>query len=36
VVLPASISALRMAHLISHPSAVDFLSQTDGHHGLNA
>jgi voltage-gated potassium channel len=35
VVLPASISALRMAHLISHPSAVDFLSQTDGHHGLN-
>ncbi|WP_197064778.1 potassium channel family protein [Leptolyngbya sp. KIOST-1] len=35
VVLPASISALRMAHLISHPSAVDFLSQTDGHQGLN-
>ncbi|MBW4481836.1 MAG: NAD-binding protein [Tildeniella torsiva UHER 1998/13D] len=35
VVLPASISALRMAHLISHPSAVDFLSQTDGQHGLN-
>jgi voltage-gated potassium channel len=35
VVLPASISAMRMAHLISHPSAVDFLSQTDGHHGLN-
>ncbi|WOD39138.1 potassium channel family protein [Nodosilinea sp. E11] len=35
VVLPASISALRMAHLISHPSAVDFLSQTDGYHGLN-
>jgi voltage-gated potassium channel len=35
VVLPASISALRIAHLISHPSAVDFLSQTDGQHGLN-
>ncbi|MBD2113912.1 MULTISPECIES: potassium channel family protein [Cyanophyceae] len=35
VVLPASISALRMAHLISHPSAVDFLAQTDGQHGLN-
>jgi voltage-gated potassium channel len=35
VVLPASIGALRMAHLISHPSAVDFLSQTDGHQGLN-
>ncbi|MGB3136407.1 MAG: potassium channel protein [Nodosilinea sp.] len=35
VVLPASISALRMAHLISHPSAVDFLSQTDGYQGLN-
>jgi len=35
VVLPASISALRLAHLISHPSAVDFLAQTDGHHGLN-
>jgi voltage-gated potassium channel len=35
VVLPATISALRVAHLISHPSAVDFLAQTDGHHGLN-
>ncbi|PSR18402.1 potassium channel protein, partial [filamentous cyanobacterium CCP3] len=35
VVLPASISALRMAHLISHPSAVDFLAQTNGHQGLN-
>ncbi len=35
VVLPASISALRMAHLITHPAAVDFLSQTDGHQGLN-
>jgi voltage-gated potassium channel len=35
VVLPASIGALRMAHLITHPTAVDFLSQTDGHQGLN-
>ncbi|MFZ4640357.1 MAG: potassium channel family protein [Nodosilinea sp.] len=35
VVLPATISALRMAHLIRHPAAVDFLAQTDGHHGLN-
>ena len=35
VVLPASISALRMAHLITHPAAVDFLSQTNGHQGLN-
>lgn len=35
VVLPATISALRMAHLITHPAAVDFLSQTDGNHSLN-
>ncbi len=35
VVLPATISALRVAHLITHPAAVDFLAQTDGHHGLN-
>lgn len=35
VVLPASISALRMAHLITHPTAIDFLAQTDGHQGLN-
>lgn len=35
VVLPASISALRMAHLITHPTAVDFLAQTDGRQGLN-
>lgn len=35
VVLPATISALRVAHLITNPSAVDFLAQTDGHHGLN-
>jgi len=35
VVLPASIGALRMAHLITHPTAVDFLAQQDGHQGLN-
>lgn len=35
VVLPASISALRLAHLITHPAAVDFLAQTNGHQGLN-
>lgn len=35
VVLPATISAMRMAHLISHPAAVDFLSQTDEQHSLN-
>ncbi|MBD2258154.1 potassium channel protein [Pseudanabaena sp. FACHB-2040] len=35
VVLPATISALRIAHMIIHPAAVDFLSQTDGHHSLN-
>ncbi|HEY9879093.1 MAG TPA: NAD-binding protein [Leptolyngbyaceae cyanobacterium] len=35
VVLPATISALRLSHLITHPAAVDFLSQTDGRHSLN-
>jgi voltage-gated potassium channel len=35
VVLPATISAARMSHLITNPSAVDFLSQTDGQVGLN-
>lgn len=35
VVLPATIGAMRMAHLISHPTAVDFLSQDDGRHSLN-
>lgn len=35
VVLPATISASRVAHLITNPSAVDFLSQTDGQVGLN-
>ena len=35
VVLPASISANRMAHLISNPTAVDFLSQGGGRSELN-
>lgn len=35
VVLPATISAARMAHLITNPSAVDFLAQTDGQASLN-
>lgn len=35
VVLPATISAARMAHLITNPFAVDFLSQTDGQVSLN-
>jgi voltage-gated potassium channel len=35
VILPANIGALRMAHLISHPNAVNFLSQGDGRADLN-
>jgi voltage-gated potassium channel len=35
VVLPATIGALRMAHLITHPAAVDFLSATGARDGLN-
>jgi voltage-gated potassium channel len=35
VVLPAAISALRMAHMITHPATLDFFSQADGHHALN-
>lgn len=35
VVLPATISATRMTHLITNPYAVDFLSQTDGQVSLN-
>lgn len=35
VILPASIGALRMAHLISHPNAVNFLAQDDGRANLN-
>ncbi len=35
VVLPATIGALRMAHLISHPNAVNFIAQDDGRANLN-
>ena len=35
VILPAAIGALRMAHLISHPNAVNFLAQEDGSDNLN-
>lgn len=33
--MPSTEKKLRLAHLITHPAAVDFLSQTDGHQGLN-
>jgi voltage-gated potassium channel len=35
VVLPASISAKRMAHMITHPATLDFLEQDDGRRTLN-
>ena len=35
VILPASIGALRMAQLITHPTAVDFLTQLNGQDNLN-
>lgn len=35
VVLPAAISALRMAHMITHPATLDFFSQSDGRTTLN-
>lgn len=35
VVLPATIGALRMAHMITHPAAIDFLDQNDGGSTLN-
>lgn len=35
VVLPASIGAMRMAQLIAHPAAMDFLAQSDGRANLN-
>jgi voltage-gated potassium channel len=35
VVLPATIGAERMAHLVTHPAAMDFLNQADGRHTLN-
>lgn len=35
VVLPATIGALRMAHMITHPAALDFFDQNDGGANLN-
>lgn len=35
VVLPAAISATRMAYLITNPAAVDFLAQSNEHASLN-
>ena len=35
VVFPSNIGALRMAHLISHPKAMDFFAQGDGLANLN-
>jgi voltage-gated potassium channel len=35
VVLPATISALRMAHLITRPNAIDFLTENDERSYLN-
>ena len=35
VVLPATIGALRMAHMITHPASIDFLDQNDGRSTLS-
>lgn len=35
VVLPAAIGALRMSHLITHPTTLDFLDRNDGRSNLN-
>lgn len=35
VVLPATIGALRMAHMITHPAAIDFLAGGEGRTNLN-
>jgi voltage-gated potassium channel len=35
VVLPATIGAQRMAHMITHPAALDFLDQSEGGRTLN-
>ncbi|AJD56616.1 potassium channel family protein [Synechococcus elongatus] len=35
VVLPATIGALRMAHLITHPAALNLLESSDSHQTLN-
>ncbi len=35
VVLPATIGALRMSHLITHPATLDFLDRNDGGNTMN-
>ncbi|MGI0490281.1 potassium channel family protein [Alkalinema pantanalense CENA528] len=35
VILPASISAARIAHMITHPATLDFLDEGDGRNTLN-
>jgi voltage-gated potassium channel len=35
VVTPAAIGALRMAHMITHPAALDFMEQAEGRASLN-
>jgi len=35
VVLPATIGALRLAHMVKHPAALDFLDRNDGSNNLN-
>lgn len=35
VVLPATIGGLRMAHMVTHPAALDFLDQNDGSSTIN-
>jgi len=35
VVLPATIGALRMSHLITHPATLDFLDHNDGGNTMN-
>lgn len=35
VVTPAAIGALRMAHMITHPAALDFMEQAEGRANLN-
>jgi voltage-gated potassium channel len=35
VVLPATIGAMRMAHMITHPAALDFLDRNDGSSTIN-
>lgn len=35
IVLPATIGAMRMTHIITHPAALDFLEQNDGSSTLN-